>query len=58
MIKIVLEALGEVFGGLLGAIALTFLLWNVFKLVRHPEWGPWLALLFIGLAIATSVHMG
>lgn len=40
MLGIAFEAIMAVVGGLAAALALTWLGWTVFKIVRHPEWGP------------------
>lgn len=43
MLDLVIGALAEVFAAVVAATILAFLCWNMFKLVLHPEWGPWLA---------------
>ncbi|MFA6117556.1 MAG: hypothetical protein WC729_26430 [Sphingomonas sp.] len=44
-----LEEMGEVMlmlaGALVAAILISWMSWTLFKLVRHPEWGPCLVLL-------------
>jgi hypothetical protein len=40
MLNLIVLMLAGVIGGGVAAIALCWLFWNMFKLVRHPEWGP------------------
>ena len=40
LISLIFHTLGILAGGLIVAIAVSWLCWSLFKLVRHPEWGP------------------
>jgi hypothetical protein len=42
MLALLLNGVIEVIGGLIVAALATFGVWNLFKLVRRPELGPWL----------------
>ncbi|WP_019833615.1 hypothetical protein [Sphingomonas sp. PR090111-T3T-6A] len=49
MLTLLLNGVIEVIGGLIVAALVTLGVWNLFKLVRWPELGPWL---LIGLLLA------
>lgn len=40
MLNLIILTLAGVIGGVAAAIATCRLLWNTFRLVRHPEWDP------------------
>jgi hypothetical protein len=40
LINLTFHTLGTLVGGALAAVAVSWLCWSLFKLVRHPEWGP------------------
>jgi hypothetical protein len=44
MLNLIIETLAAMAGGVIAATAICWLFWTVFKLVRHPEWGPPIAL--------------
>lgn len=50
-ILIVAEAIGLVVGSLVAAALLCWLLWDVFRLVRHPEWTASAVLALLVLAL-------
>ena len=58
MVGLVLEAVAQVLAALLGAAALTALLWNLFKRLRHPEWGPCVAVLLVAAALSVWPRIG
>lgn len=45
MLSVLFQTLVAVAGGVVVALAICWLFWTIFKLVRHPEWGPLAALL-------------
>lgn len=51
-ILFIAEAVGSCLGSLTAGILSCWLLWAVFKLVRHPEWGPPLVAAPVVLALA------
>jgi 4-amino-4-deoxy-L-arabinose transferase-like glycosyltransferase len=52
MILTVGESIGLIIGSLAAAVLLCFVVWRLFKLMRHPEWGPPLLLVLVALAVA------
>lgn len=40
ILLIVVESIGSIIGSVAAAILLCWLLWTLFRLVRHPAWGP------------------
>ena len=40
ILKILMESLGLVLGSIAGAAAVCWIAWVLFRLVRHPQWGP------------------
>ena len=54
MLGILLSVLVQIGGAMLGAIFACVISWNLLKLVRHPEYGPWLA----GVAVVVLILIG
>lgn len=50
-ILMVAEAVGEAIGSLVTAALLCWLLWDAFKLARHPAWAAWAVLIVLALAL-------
>ena len=40
ILLIIIESVGSVVGSVTAAILLCWLLWTIFRLARHPAWGP------------------
>jgi hypothetical protein len=40
LINVIFQTLATLVGGILAAVAVSWACWSLFKLVRHPEWGP------------------
>lgn len=40
ILLIIAESVGSIVGSVAAAILLCWLLWTIFRLVRHPAWGP------------------
>lgn len=52
VLKTIAESIGLIIGSITAGILCSWLLWSVFKLVRHPELGPPLMLIPAALAVA------
>lgn len=50
-ILVMLASVGLVVGGIAAAALLCWLLWQLFKPIRHPEWAPAGILLLVALAL-------
>lgn len=57
MLYILLAALAPIVGGLIAAVALGYLLWNLLKMLRHPEYGPMIGLIGILALILVGVRV-
>jgi len=57
ILAIIISALIPVVGGLLTAIALCLVTWNLLKLVRHPEFGPLLGLVALGVLLSLGARV-
>jgi hypothetical protein len=59
VLQIIVEAVGQVIGGLVAATLLCWLSWNTFRLVRHPEMSAVLVLAILlvirGLGLASPL---
>jgi hypothetical protein len=56
MLRIIIESIGLIVGSIAAAVALCWVFWTLFKLVRHPEWGPPLVLFILVLAFGGSLR--
>lgn len=55
LISLIFQTLGIMAGGIIVAVVVSWLCWSLFKLVRHPEWGP--CLVFVTL-VALMWNLG
>ena len=56
MIGLILKCLIGVFGGMAGAVLAGLLAWNLFKLIRLPELGPWAVLVLLIVIPGAAQH--
>ena len=54
-ILLVAQSIGLAIGGLVGADALCWLLWQTGKLLRHPDWAAMVVVFLAGLAITGNL---
>ncbi|HEX7854822.1 MAG TPA: hypothetical protein VF503_14120 [Sphingobium sp.] len=56
ILKILLESLGLVVGSIAGAVAVCWMAWALFGLVRHPQWGPLVVVIALALIFPKGFH--
>jgi len=54
-ILMMISSIGLVVGGLAAAAALCWLLWQLFRPIRHPDWAPSIILVLAGLAVTGNL---